>query len=216
MKLTKIAKALAATSILTSASLSFGADLVIAADTSQGNPMMSSLEFAEQAAQSVHDHILTMEKGDTITFTTFGDGGIKHGKEISLQISRRLPETEAAKLAKAKVKTFAKSRDPEGSTHLLSFFEIRNFDCKNTGADLFVLSDAIENSETYSGDKILEGKALPKPFKQNLKGCRVTIIGAGLNGDRELPRDQRFNIETVWTDWLKLAGVSDITILTNP
>lgn len=204
------------TGSLLAASSAACADIIIAADTSLGNPIMSSAVFAEEAAKRARAKISTLGFGERVTITTFGDGRIAHIKEKSLQVSRRLPAPKAAELVVGQIRSFATSHKPDGSTHILAFFEEREFNCEANNTEIWVLSDAVENSATYSGDKILKGKSLPKPFEKNLEGCKVVMIGAGLVGDRSLPRQQIQNIKAVWKKWLAQAGANDVTISVNP
>lgn len=209
-------KSLAVAMSLLASGTCLGGDLVIGADASVSNPLMGSAVFAKEAGKAIRKKILTLEFGDTITFTSFGDGRTDHIQEKSLQLSRRMPARQAAELVEGEIRNFSKNREGDGETHMLSFFEDRNFGCDKPGTEIYVIGDAIENSDALNSQQLVQGKALPKPFTQNLKGCAVTIIGAGLQGDRPLSREMRQNIYKVWTDWLTLAGATRVTIQVNP
>lgn len=192
-------------------------DLVIGADVSRSNPLVSHAPFAKAVAERLSKKVRTLEYGEWVHLKTFGDGGIQHIEDKSLQITRRMSPQQAASRVADAIRGFPSSGQGEGSTNLLGFLENNRFDCDTEGAAVWLLTDAIEQSAEVNGNDLLLGKPLPAPFAKPLDGCDVVIIGLGRIGDGgTLPRSQLHALQTTWTDWLNKAGARSVEILVNP
>ena len=113
----------------------------------------------------------------------------------------------------------ARFRDHGGdnSTHLIESLEAIHPDC-SSGRDVITLvTDGVEESDSYSATKVLEaGKPvnLPSPPGRYLAGChQIVLLGFGLSVDLSggrpqlLPAKSLATLHQGWLNYLTEAGV---------
>lgn len=189
--------------------------LTIGIDLSSSNPVVGDAAFARSAAAYAQTQVAALQPGDVVEVRTFGDRSLANVKAERVQISRRAKADKvAAKIARFIAGLPASNPAVQGSTNIVAFLEFGQFDCAS-GGTVLLLTDGIESSEYVDANRFLAGKPLPKPEKNFLSGCAVTMVGLGQALVGELTPQQTKHVRTAWQTWMKAAGARFESII-NP
>lgn len=181
--------------------------LTVALDVSGSNPLVSDERYAVVAAAYVREQIAALQPGDVVSLHTLADRSIANFPSEHIQITR---QNRADKVGAqiAQFMTTMPSRHFEGqeSTNILAFLAFGQFDCGDGGSVLLV-TDGIESSSEMNADRLLDGRPLPRPDKNLLSGCAVTMFGLGQSapGGELLPQQIK-HIRAAWAAWMTVAG----------
>ena len=187
--------------------------LTIGLDVSASNPLLSSEAYARSAAVYVRDKVAALQPGDVVALHTLGDRSLANFPAERIQISRReRADKVGARIAQFIASMPSKNFEGQASTNILGFFAFGQFDCAN-GGDVLLLTDGIESSPDMNAERLLAGKSLPRPEKNGLSGCTVTMFGVGQSRSGEWSPLQIKHIRTAWTAWMGVAGARYTAII---
>jgi hypothetical protein len=188
--------------------------LSVTTDLSGSAPLLVDEHFAKLAAYAAIEKFDQLQTGDVFTYRTLGVTGFKNFGGWSKRVKRSKKKKLRKKLFKS-IAYIPKNQDiqSQSETNILYFLNYTDFDCAN-GETVFIITDALESSNSISGYDLVQGTPLPKPEADLLKGCHITMYGLGLTENPMSPHHIK-NLLSAWQDWMRIAG-ADFKAVINP
>jgi len=185
--------------------------LTIGLDWSGSNILLSSPEFALEAAKFVGHEIRRLNHDDKVRLRTLGTREITKGKATPNLLTQEVVIHKRRKRADSVATAFEEyikslpGRDvAQSSTNIVTWFEFgRGFECAN-GGRVVLISDGLESSE-YVSDTEFAQKAKGLPAAEvNLQGCSIAFYGLGAG----LSASSTKYVLNEWKRWMGQAGAS--------
>lgn len=196
------------------------AQLTVIFDVSGSVAALTNPDFGKRAIALATAEFGNFRLGDSARVVVAGDRSvanavnpplIKTGYKLRLPAARRqLEEQLHGVLAQHR------TGGGDNSTNLITALENAQPVCTSS-SEVVVISDMIEQSETYSVTNALSANQpirLPAPTQPYLRGgCIVKVIGIGVLGggtQAMLPNAQLRSLQKAWDSYFRSAGASDI------
>jgi hypothetical protein len=181
--------------------------LTVALDVSGSNPLVSDARYAQIAAGYVRDKVSALQPGDVVSLHTLADRSLANFPSERIEITRRnRADKVAARIAQFMATMPTRHFEGQESTNIMGFFAFGQFDCTQ-GGEILLVTDGIESSPDMKAERLLAGKPLPKPDKNLLSGCTVTMFGVGqASAGGQLSPVEVKHIRAAWTSWMTVAG----------
>lgn len=189
--------------------------VVVAVDLSSSTPLVTDESYAARAGNMIEGALRDLRSGDRVSFRTLGDyGAAANSLKLDWTISRRRPAAKVRRtisqiisqlpaLVQAGRVTLSKQTDITGFLELMTY----TVDCTGDSARFLLFTDGVEWSSRTNGRALSNGNAtLPRPPKDALRGCSLSMIGIGQLASGSNPRTTN-NLISAWQRWANAAGV---------
>lgn len=195
------------------------AALTVLVDGSASTAFIASPAYGDAAVRRVGEAVTRQALGDRFRIVGFGSRQVENGVNVLTEESgyaNRLPAVRG-QVENSLRDLLAHNRQSggQGSTNILYALENANPTC-TPRSRIVILSDGIEDSETYSVNRVLaagQPVRLPAPNTPYLRGCLVEFVGIGMapqmgHGIAEtLSNDQLKALTAGWRNYFIAAGV---------
>lgn len=190
----------------------------VALDRSTSNPLTKSQKFAVQAGNLAANKIWQSTIiGDRVSIFKIGERGSNSLTPDVLYITRKnRPKHVGITVGRAIANIPNDTALHQNTTSILYALERSNIPC-HAESELLLFSDGMETGPEAKLSEIVSGaSSFRAPASEYLKGCKVTMIGVGLDGN--LTTEQTENLIEGWRTYFQTAGAqpNEITIRSFP